>query len=146
MSAALQIALFVASVAFVALVACLIPIAFQARRQLEQLVSTAGQLKADVDVLVQEGRELVRSANTLVTRASEQLHDVENVVRTVRQWKDRADRLVNQVGAAIEPPVFSLARNMNLFRLGVTTLLQILSCRNHRSEIRSETPSQTKEE
>lgn len=136
MSVALQIALFVASVAFIALVACLIPLAFQVRRQLEQLARTAGQLKADVDVLVQEGRDLVRGANTLVTRANGQLDDVENVVRAVRRWGDRADRLVNRAGAAIEGPVFSLARNLGLLRVGLTVLRRFLS---HRKEARSQT-------
>jgi len=41
-SAALQVVLFVASLAFIVLVICLIPIVFQAQRNLEQLVITEG--------------------------------------------------------------------------------------------------------
>ena len=54
MSAALQVALFVASVAFIVLVVCLIPIAFQMRRKLEQLVIAAEELKEKSQALVED--------------------------------------------------------------------------------------------
>ena len=130
LSAALQVALFLASIALIVLVACLIPTAFQARRHLEQLVLTVQQLKAKLEVLVEDSRELVRNVNDLSKRANQQMDDVHQVLRTVHHWTERADRLVNEVGSAIEPPVFSAVRNMNLLRTGVTGFLQALLHRN----------------
>jgi len=134
MSAVLQVALFFAAIAVVVLVACLIPLAFQARRQLEQLVVTAGQLKADLEVLVNDSRELMRNANTLATRVNQQMDDVEQMVCTARQWTERADRLVNTLGAALEPPVVAVVRNLNLLRTGATTFLQALFQRSHHNQ------------
>jgi uncharacterized protein YoxC len=126
MSTVLQVALFLASVAFVVLAACLVPIAFQARRDLEHLALTAMQLKAKLEVLVEDSRELVRNVDVLSKRVNQQMDEVDQVVRTARQWTERADRLVNEVGSAIEPPVFSLVRNIKLLRTGATTFLQAL--------------------
>ena len=131
MSSVLQVALFFASLAIVVLVACLIPIAFQARRQLEQLVDIAGQLKADLAVIARDGQELLQNLNALAARANRQMEDVEQVVRTVRQWSERTDRLVNVLGAALEPPVVAVMRNLNFLRTGVTTFFQALLQRNH---------------
>lgn len=134
MSAALQVALLVTSIAFLVLMACILFIALQSRRQLEQLVLTAAQLKANLELLIDDTRELVRNGNRLVTRADEQLREVEQVVRTVRAWTGRADRFVNEVGAAIEPPVFSLVRNVALFGTAAASFLRALLHRNHHDE------------
>jgi uncharacterized protein YoxC len=137
--AALQIGFLVASVAFVALAACLIAAVLRASRQLEKLVVTIGEVRADLDVLVEESRDLVRNVNTLVTRANDGLKDVEEVVGAVRTWKSRADRVVSAIGAIVEPPVFSLARNVSLLRMGVTASLRALSHDHHRDEARRQT-------
>jgi len=112
LSTALQVALLVASTAFVLLVACLIPVVFRAQRQVERLVVAVGEVKADLDVLVDEGRELVGNVNTLVARVNGHVHDAEQVVGTVRRW----------------------AGNMDLVRMGVTALLRGFWNRNHRGE------------
>ena len=138
MSAALQVALFVASVAFIVLVACLIPIAFQMRRKLEQLVIAAEELKGKAQALVEDSHEMVRNVTELSKRANEELDEVSRVVQTARQWTERVDRLVNEVGSAIEPPVHSMVRNMNLFRTGVTTFLQVLLHRNQHNQTKRE--------
>ena len=88
LSALLEAALLAASIAFIALVGCLIPLAFRAQRQLEQLVSAAGQLKGDLDVLVRESHELLQNLNNLVTRANDRWQNIEEVVRTAGQWKN----------------------------------------------------------
>lgn len=137
--AALQIALLVASVSFVALVACLIPVVFRAQRQLEKLVLTIQEARADLDVLVEESRVLVRNVNTLVTRANGGMKDVEEVVGAVRTWKNRVDRMVNAVATIVEPPLFALAGNVSLIRMGVTATLRALSHHNHRDEARRQT-------
>jgi uncharacterized protein YoxC len=134
LTVALQISLLAASTAFVVLVACLIPIVFRVQRQIEGVVLTIVQAKSDLDELVEEGRELVGNVNTLVARASGPLEELERVAGTVRQWKGRAERLVNAVGVVVEAPVFRLARNVDLFRIGVAALLRVLSHRTHRDE------------
>lgn len=139
MSMALQVVLFIASVAFIGLTACLIPLAFQARCQLKQLAVTADQLKIKLEVLMADSRELMRNMNTLTTRANQQMDDVNQVVRTVNQWTQRADRLVNEVGSAVEPSVFSFVRNLNLVRTGITTFIQALLNRNHHNETQKPT-------
>lgn len=116
MSTALQVALFAAALAFTVLVICLVPIIFEARRKLEQLVSTAAELKEKVQALVEDSHEMVRNVTEISKRANQELDEVGHVVQTVRQWTERADRLVNEVGSAIEPPVHSIVRNMNLLR------------------------------
>jgi len=117
LSTALQVALLVASTAFVLLVACLIPVVFRAQRQVERLVVAVGEVKADLDVLVDEGRELVGNINTLVGRVNGRVHDAEQIVGTVRQW----------------------ARNVDLVRMGVAALLRGFSNRNHRGEASRQT-------
>src|ERR1017187_1164027 len=138
MSIALQVALFVASLAFIVLVVCLIPLAFQARRKLEQLLAATEELKIKAQALVEDSHEMVKNVTDLSKRANEELDEVSHVVGTVRQWTERADQLVNEVGSAIEPPVHSIVRNMNLFRTGVTTFLQVLLNRNQHNQTKRE--------
>ncbi len=134
MSAALQVALFVASVAFIVLVVCLIPIAFQMRRKLNQLVIAAEELKEKAQALVEDSHEMVKNVAELSKRANEELDEVSRVVQTVRRWTERVDRLVNEIGSAIEPPVHSMIRNVGLFRTGVATFLQVLLHRNQHNQ------------
>lgn len=138
MSTALQVAVFVASLAFIVLAVCIIPVAFHLRRKLEQLVNTAGELKEKLQVLVEDSHEMVRNVTELSKRANQQLDEVSRVVHTARQWTERADQLVNEIGSAIEPPVHSLVRNMNLVRTGIATFLQVLSHRNQHNQTRKE--------
>jgi len=112
LSTALQVALLVASTAFVLLVAFLIPVVFRAQRQVERLVVAVGEVKSDLDVLVDEGRELVGNVNTLVERVNVRVRDAEQIVGTVRRW----------------------AGNVDLVRTGVTALLRGFSNRNHRGK------------
>jgi uncharacterized protein YoxC len=133
-SVALQIALFFASLSVIVLVACIVPIAFQTRRNSEQLLRTIEELKSNTQLLAQDSRELVRSLNDLCRRANQQMDELSQILRTAQQWTQRADRLVEEVGSAIEPPVFSLARNLNLFRTGATTFLRTLFHLNHHNQ------------
>ena len=138
MSTALQVALFVASLTFIVLALCIIPVVFHLRRKLELLVVTAAALKEKLQVLVEDSHEMVRNVTQLSKRANQQLDEVSEVVQTVRQWTERADKIVNEVGSAIEPPVHSLVRNVNLFRTGIATFLQFLSHRNQHNQTTKE--------
>ncbi len=138
MSMALEIALFIASVAFVLLMACAIPMLFLAKRQLGQLTQTAEDVKKKLDGLVEDSREMVQNVNKLSQRANKQIDDVEVMVGAARRWTERVDRLVDELGSAIEPPVFSLARNMNVLRAGVSTFFEALTHRRHNGETAKE--------
>ena len=138
MSTALQVALFVASLTFIVLALCIIPVAFHLRRKLEQLVTTAADLKVKLQLLVEDSHEMVRNVTQLSKRANQQLDEVSQVVQTARQWTERADKIVNEIGSAVEPPVHSLVRNMNLVRTGIATFLQFLSHRNQHNQTMKE--------
>jgi len=126
MSAVLEIALIAASIAIVALVSCLGLLLYLAWRQLKQLVLAAQNMKVVLDSLIVDGRDLVSNVKLLSERANQHLQNVDNVVHTVQQWTKRADRIVNELGTAIEPPLFSFVQNANLLRMGVTTFFQQL--------------------
>lgn len=130
--------MFVASIIFIILALCIIPIAFHFRHKLEQLVVTVGQLKDKFEALAEDSHTMVRNVTDLSKRANQQLDEVDHMVRTARGWTERADRLVNEVGSAVEPPVHSAVRNMNLFRTGVTTFLQVLLQRNQHNQTKKE--------
>jgi len=138
MSTALQVALFIASLTFVVLALCIIPVAFHLRRKLEQLVTTTRELKEKLEALVEDSHKMVRDVTELSKRANQQLDDVGRVVQTVHQWTERADKIVDEVGSAIEPPVHSFVRNMNLFRTGIATFFQFLSHRNQHNQTTKE--------
>jgi uncharacterized protein YoxC len=126
MSDALQVAMFVACASLTVLVACVLPIVFQARRRLRRLLLAVEQFKAELDPLVGETRELVQSVHNLGKQANRQLGDLHNVVRTVGNWAERADDLVNEVGSAIEPPVLTAVRNISIVRAGMNGFMRVL--------------------
>jgi uncharacterized protein YoxC len=138
MSTALQVALFVASLTFIILALCIIPVAFHLRRKVEQLVITTADLKEKLQILVVDSHEMVRNVTQLAKRANQQLDEIGQVVQTARQWTERADKIVNEIGSAVEPPVHSLVRNMNLVRTGIATFLQFLTHRNQPNQTTKE--------
>lgn len=117
LTVAVEVALLVAAAAFVLLVGCLIPVVFRAQRQIDGVVLTIVQAKADLDELIGESRELVRNASSLVAHADDRLQDVEEAVGTVRLWKGRVERLASAIGM-----------------VAGTALLRVFSHRNHRGE------------
>ena len=125
-SEALQVALFAACAALVLLVACVVPILFQAHRRLEQLALAAGRSRAKLDLLADDSHELVRNLSRLADRATLQLDEIDSVVQTAKRWMGRADLLENAVGSTVEPPVFSAVRSMSLVRAGMNGFLRVL--------------------
>jgi len=131
MSAVLQVALFFASVAVVIFVAFCIPAMFQLRKHTERMSQTLAELKTEVSVLVQESRTLLRSVSELSARANQQCDDVEQVIHTVRVWTERVDRVVEEVGSVLEPPILTVARNAQIFRKGIAKFFETFLNRNH---------------
>jgi uncharacterized protein YoxC len=138
MSTVLQVALFLASVTFIILALCIIPVAFHLRSKLERLVVTVGQLKEKLEALAADSHEMVRNVTQLSKRANQQLDEVDQVVKIARQWAERADKLVDEIGSVVEPPVHTLVRNVSIFRTGLATFLQFLSHRNQKNQTTKE--------
>jgi uncharacterized protein YoxC len=130
MSITLQVALFIASVAFIALVACIIPIAFQARRHLEHLVHSSDHLQAKIEILLQDSHEMVEKVNDISLWANEQMDGMGKVLHTIQQWAERGNRFANDVESVIDPPILTLIRNINLLRKGATGFLKTLTRSN----------------
>ncbi len=138
MSIALQIALFLASIAVVIFVGICIPVMLQLRQQAAQMAQTLAELKAEVSLLVQDGRELLHNVNELSTRAHQQCDDVERVIQTVRGWTERADRVVEEVSSVLEPPILTVARNAQIFRKGIAMFLETFLNRNRHQPQKAE--------
>jgi uncharacterized protein YoxC len=126
MSNVLQAALFCASVAIVLLAACLIPMAILALRHIAGMARAGQEIKESLELLMRDSRELVQNVNELSKQAQAQMQDVDQVMQAVQSWTARADRLVDGVGAIIEPPIFSLASLSNLVRTGAGAFIQSL--------------------
>ena len=131
MSIPLQIALFLASVAVVIFVAFCIPAILQLRDHAARMTQTLAELKAEVSLLVQDSRKLLYNVNELSTRAHQQCDNVERVIQTVRGWTERADRVVEEVGSVLEPPVLTAARNALIVRKGIAKFFKVFLNRNH---------------
>jgi uncharacterized protein YoxC len=131
MSIPLQIALSLASVAIVVFVAFCIPAVLQLRRQAAQVAQTLAELKAEVSLLIQDSRRLLHNVNELSTRAHQQFDDVEHVIQAVHGWTDRVDRVVEEVGTVLEPPILTAARNAQILRKGIAKFFETFLNRKH---------------
>jgi uncharacterized protein YoxC len=129
----LQFALFLASVAVVIFVAYCIPAMLQLRKHAARMTQTLAELKAEVSLLVQDSRKMLHNVNELSTRAHQQFDEVERVIQTVRGWTERVDRVVEEVGSVLEPPLLRAVRNAQIFRKGVAKLFEMFLNRNHRN-------------
>lgn len=138
MSMPLQIALFLASVAVVIFVACCIPAMFQLRKHAARMSQTLAELKAEVSLLVQDSRTLLHSVNELSMRAHQQCDDVERMIQTVRGWTERADRVVEEVGSVLEPPILTAVRNAQILRKGVAKFFETFFNRNQHQPQKAE--------
>ena len=127
----LQIALFLAAVAVVSFVAYGIPAIIQMRRHADRMAQTLAELKTEVSGLVQDCRTLLHNVNELSLRAHAQWDNVEQVLQTVRGWTERVERVVEEVGAVLAPPVLTVVRNAQIIRKGIAKLFAMFLNRNH---------------
>jgi uncharacterized protein YoxC len=131
MSAALQVGLFLASVAVVIFVTFCIPTMLQLRKRAARMTETLAELKTEVSLLIQDSRKVLHNANELSTRAHQQCDDVERVIQTVRSWTERVDRVIEEVGSVLEPSLLTVARNAQIFRKGAAKFFETFLNRNH---------------
>jgi len=134
LSVALRVTLYVASLAIVVAVPVLVGMLLQFRRQLERVVAAVEELETEMKPLAQETRVVVKRLRDLTGRAQEQWTEVEGIVDTARHWSERANRLVEEVGDAVEPPIFAATRGIRLLRRGLETFVQVLLDRNRRRQ------------
>jgi uncharacterized protein YoxC len=127
----LQLALFCASVAVVVFVVCFLVALVALRRQAAQWTRALGELQVQVQLVLAESRRLMDSVNELARRLNRQSNDVDEVIQTVRGWTARTNRLVEGVGAVLEPPLRAAVRNVGVFRRGLTVFFETFF--NHRS-------------
>lgn len=130
----LQVALYVASLAIVAFVALLVGALLQFRKQLERGVAAFEELRAEIKPLAQETRVVMDRLRDLTGRAQEQWTEVEGIVDTARHWSERANRVVEEVGDAVEPPILAATRSIRVLRSGLETFVQVLLDRNRRHQ------------
>lgn len=126
----LQIALFLASVAIVIFVMVCIPVMLQLRNQAVQAAQSLAELKAEVSLLVQDSRKMLAGVHDLAVRVHAQVADAEQVLQAVRGWTTRVDRVVEEVGAAIAPPILTAARNFQVVYKGIAKFFETFLNRN----------------
>ncbi len=134
MSLVLQIVLALVGLSVVALILSIVPAVLQLRRNADRLTDTVESLTGEVTTLAQEMRATIEQVNDLSTRVARQWDSVEATVGTVRGWASRADAVVQEVDAAIAPPILQTARAVGLVRVGVTAFLQALTRGGHRTD------------
>jgi len=135
MSTALQIALFLASVAVVVFVLFLILVFIGLRKHVAHATRQLDELKSDVKLLVQDSRTMVQNVDNLAGRAHVQLDEVEKMVRTVRGWSERANRIVEEVGDVVEAPIFTVTRIIGIVHKGLSTLLDAVAKKDRQPEL-----------
>ena len=116
MSSSLEIALFVACVAVVLLVLVLIPCSILLYRRAKNASQQLEAMKADLQQLVHDSREMVQNINKLSVRANQQMDEVEKIVGNVRQSSERANQLFNEVSTVVESPLVKMAQGFRVLR------------------------------
>ena len=135
---ALQAALYVGSIAFIALVAVLIAMLLQFRRQIERVVQAVEDVKAQVKPLAQETRVVVENLRDLSARVDRQWVEVERIIETARSWWQRADYLVEGISSVMAPPIVAARRNVHILRIGLEAFVRAFTNRTqpHRQKAR----------
>jgi len=131
---ALQATLYVGSIAFIALVAVLIAMLLQLRRQIERVVRAVEDVKAEVKPLAQETRVLVANLQNLSARVNRQWVEVERISQTVRSWWN----LVEGISSVMAPPIVAARRKINILRIGLEAFVRAFTNRTppHRQKAR----------
>jgi uncharacterized protein YoxC len=98
---ALQAALYAGSVAIVVMVAFLIVLLLQFRRQIERVVRAVDELKVEVIPLAKETRIVVGTLRDLSEQVQERWLEVKGILDMARSWSQRASHLVEGIGCVV---------------------------------------------
>jgi len=104
MSAALQIALFAASVAVALFVFFLIPITTLLYRRAIGFSRQLEELNTELKGLVQDSRTMIRNVSAVTSHVNQQLDELDRIVGILTRWSERADHVVEVVGTTAEMP------------------------------------------
>lgn len=126
MSEALQVVLILAAAAFLVLMVVLTQLAVEARKRIASLARSADEVKLRLDDVLRDSNELIRNLNVMTCHLQGELDEVDRLVQTARLWTNRADRLVDEVGSVVEPPVRAVARTNRVLRAGLGAFIKTL--------------------
>jgi hypothetical protein len=101
----LQIGLYIVAASIVAFVAIAVPLLIRLQRQIDRMAAAVELMKSETVPLAKETRELVEE---------------------LRGLSGRANRLVNEVGSVVEPPLLASSLGFRLIRTGVATFVRAL--------------------
>src|ERR1051326_6100492 len=136
MTLAMEIAVFIACIAFIIWVPVIIVALYRMHAIAARMLHVIEKFREECKPMVQKMDAATERLNLLSVLAQNQWHEVEKIVHTARHWSERADRFVEEVGSIVEPPVFSVGYKLNLMRAGVKTFFQTLLSGNqqHKEE------------
>jgi uncharacterized protein YoxC len=126
MSEALQVVLILAAAAFLVLMVVLTQLAVEARKRIASLARSADEVRLRLDDVLRDSNELIRNLNVMTCHLQGELDEVDRLVQTARLWTNRADRLVDEVGSVVEPPVQAVARTNRVLRAGLGAFIKTL--------------------
>jgi hypothetical protein len=72
----------------------------------------------DLKKLIQDSQTMVQNINLLSIHANKQLDELTTTLSTVLGWSDRADHIVEEIGAMSEEPLINAVRNSKVLRHG----------------------------
>lgn len=113
--------LILATVTLIVLLVMLIRLAGYARKRIDVLAQAADETKIRLDVVLADTRELIRNVTAVSARVQTNLDEAERMLHTVRIW---TDRIVDEVGSVIEPPIQAMARINGLLKTGAGAFIK----------------------
>jgi hypothetical protein len=123
----IYIAVLAACCSIVILTALSIVAAVYLKARADSMERSVSQLKGDLLELIRESRSVVEEVRQAAASISKPMEDIDHITHTARGWTDRADRLIDAVGAIAEPPIFLLSKNIKSVGGIVSGVLQMLS-------------------
>src|SRR6267378_8276054 len=104
MSSALQIALFLASMAVVLFVLLMIPLSILLYRCVRDVARQMDEVESDLKELIQDSRTMIQDINLLASHANDQLDELDKVIQVVRGWSEQVDQVVEEFGSVVTVP------------------------------------------
>ena len=114
MSSALQVALFLASVAVFCLVLLLIPLSILFYLQIKRIARQMDEAKSDLKAMIQDFRTMIQDISRLSTHANQQLDELDKIVGMAGKWSEQADYFVEEVGLMVKLPVLKAFRTVKM--------------------------------
>ena len=127
MSAALQIALFAASVAIALFVFMMIPLSILLYRRAIDFSRQLEELNTELKGLVHDSRRMVQNISSVTIHVNEQLEELDGIVGIIRKWSERADHVIEEVGTTVEEPLLKATRRIIGFFQTLRLIVRLFS-------------------